>query len=123
YGGSNANYLLGENNGLAGGAARNMADPHTKNMPDTYEGIHWSYSNDASQAKYINIGVVNYWYYLLVEGGSGVNDNADVYDVDGIGRHSAARILYRAMYAYLGPTTQFADAKNATIYSAMDLFG
>jgi hypothetical protein len=27
------------------------------------------------------------------------------------------------MYAYLGPTSNFADAKNATIYSAMDLFG
>lgn len=121
--GTDANYLIGENNGLAGGFARNMADPNSKNMPDTYLGTHWSYSSDTQYAKYINMGVVNYWFYLMVEGGAGVNDNGDAYAVEGLGRYDAARILYRAMYAYLGPSSQFADAKNATIYSAMDLYG
>jgi len=121
--GSDANYLLGENNGLPAGSGRNMANPASKGMPDTYLGVNWSFSSDVEFAKYKNMGVINYWYYLLVEGGEGVNDNDFPYEVEGIGRYKAARILYRAMYAYLGASSQFADAKNATLYSAMDLYG
>ncbi len=121
--GAAGNYLIAEDNGVPGGFARDMANPNAGSQPDTYQGTFWSYSSDADLASYTNMGVANYWYYLLAEGGSGVNDIGETFAVNGIGRYAASRILYRAMYAYLTSTAQFADAKNATIYSAVDLYG
>jgi Zn-dependent metalloprotease len=121
--GAAGNYLIAEDNGVPGGFARDMANPNAGSQPDTYQGTFWSYSSDAGLASYTNMGVANYWYYLLAEGGSGVNDIGETFAVNGIGKYAASRILYRAMYAYLTSTSQFADAKNATIYSAVDLYG
>ena len=119
---STGNYLIGELNGFSGGV-RNMADPNARFQPDTYQGDYWSYSTDADEASYTNMGVPSRWYYLLAEGGFGTNDNGFEYEVEGIGRLWASRIVYRAMSAYLTSSSQFADAKNATIYSAIDWFG
>jgi len=69
-----------------------------------------------------NSSIQNYWFYLLSEGGSGVNDNGYSYNIEGIGIDKAAQIAYQNL-TYLFPTAQFTDAREWAIQAAIDLFG
>ncbi len=102
-----------------GGALRSMSNPNLYNNPDTYEGDFW----DPFEGVHTNSGVADFWFYLLVEGGTGTNDNSDAYSVTGIGMAKAADICYRAMTVYLTPTSDYATARYYTIKSAIDLYG
>jgi len=76
-------------------------------------------------------GPANHWFYLLAEGSgpktiNGIRHNSPTCDgstVNGIGRTPAARIWYRAVDIYLTSTSQYSDARDATIRAARDLFG
>ena len=70
-----------------------------------------------------NSGVQNHWFYLLSEGGSGVNDNGYVYNVEGIGLDHAEQIAYRNLTVYLMPGSQYFDAREGSMNAAIDLFG
>lgn len=65
-----------------------------------------------------NSGVINHWFYLLANGGQqqGIN-------VSGLGLTVGADIVFRMVQAYLDPTSNFADARIASIQAATDLFG
>jgi Zn-dependent metalloprotease len=77
-------------------------------QPNTYlTGAYWvnligciPTSGNDQCGVHINSGVMNYWFYLLSEGGSGTNDLGNSYDVSGIGIDKAARIVYRAETQY-----------------------
>jgi hypothetical protein len=73
--------------------------------------------------KYHNAGVMNYWFYLLCEGGSGVNDFITSYHVNAIGMESAFKIVQRMETMYLTSTATFEDALYASQIAAQDLFG
>jgi PKD repeat protein len=98
---------------------RNMADPKQYSCPDTYGGQYWSSFGDP----HILSGVQNYWYYLLVEGGSGINDNSDSYSILGIGLNDASVIAMRNDMFYLTASSDYAEARDMAIQSAIDLFG
>jgi Zn-dependent metalloprotease len=110
--------------------ARSMSNPNLEGQPDTYQGANWvtvagctpTSSNDFCGV-HTNSGVMNYWFFLLSDGGTGTNDNGDVFNVTGIGIENAADILYRAESVYMTANTTFADARNNAIQSAEDLFG
>lgn len=105
---------------------RSMSNPNNFNDPDTYEGNFWIDPNDIGNdfgGVHTNSGVQNFWFFLLSEGGNGTNDNGDAYAVQGIGRNNAASISYRNLTFYLTSSSDYADAKNGSIFSAMDLFG
>src|SRR6185436_6590047 len=70
-----------------------------------------------------NSGVLNFWFYLLTEGGSGTNDLGNSYNVTDIGIDNAAAILYRTWATYLFPNAEYADARYYSIQAAIDLFG
>ena len=120
--GESGDYLIGEDFWIQDGKLRDMENPNSKLHPDTYHGQYWQYSQDTDYS-HINAGVQNYWFYLLSEGGTGVNDNEIPYHVTGIGRDKAARIAYRNMTVYLTSVASFSDAKNGAIMSAVDLYG
>jgi Zn-dependent metalloprotease len=113
-----------------GSGLRNMSNPNDFTDPDTYEGLHWikvkncnpSGGND-NCGVHTNSGVQNFWYYLLVEGGSGKNDKDSTYSVSGIGFDKASQIAYRNLTVYLTPTSGYLDAAFYSIQSARDLFG
>ena len=69
-----------------------------------------------------NSGIGNYMYYLLVEGGSGTNDNGNSYIVKAIGT-KAAFIIYRTETVYLFPNAVYSDWRTAGISAATDLYG
>ncbi|CAM1343779.1 M4 family metallopeptidase [Tenacibaculum amylolyticum] len=109
---------------------RSMSNPNAEGQPDTYGGKNWIKPNCPSPAIFndycgvhTNSGVLNYWFYLLVTGGDGVNDIGNNYTVKGIGMSKAAKITYRLESVYLSPTSNFNDAKDGAIAAAADLYG
>ncbi|HET7325645.1 MAG TPA: M4 family metallopeptidase [Nocardioidaceae bacterium] len=76
-------------------------------------------------------GPANHFFYLLAEGTRAktiggrrhssptCNDNS----FGGIGKARAARIWYRALNVYMTSTTDYADARDATVRAARDIYG
>ena len=118
-----ANYLMGEEISLTGTPIRSMENPNSLGDPDTYHGTYWQTGSADNGGVHTNSGVQNYWFYLLTEGGSGVNDLGDYYSVTGIGIKKAAQIAYRNLTYYLTPGSDYADARYYAVQAATDLFG
>lgn len=117
-------WLMGEEIGVnAGSALRSLSDPPAKGDPDTYLGTYWHTSSTDNGGVHINSGVQNKWFYLLSAGESGVNDHGQAYDVTGIGIEAAEAIAYRNLTVYLTSGSQYFDAREGAIESAIDLFG
>ncbi len=115
-----ANWLIGEDIGFV---IRNMANPNQYSQPDTYHGNYWYFGSDDNGGVHTNSGVMNFWFYLLTQGGSGTNDLGNSYNVTGIGMSDAGKIAYRTLVLYLSNTSQYDDARFYSIMSAIDLFG
>ena len=121
--GSN-DWLMGEDIGVnPGSALRSMSNPSAKGDPDTYLGANWNFTSSDNGGVHTNSGVQNKWFYILTEGESGVNDNGQAYDVTGIGMTDAAEIAYRNLSVYLTASSQYIDAREGSVQSAIDLFG
>ena len=114
-------WLLAEDAGITETALRSMSNPNAFNDPDTYKGTHWNYGYNDYGGVHTNSGVMNYWFYLLAEGGSGTNDSNYEYNVPSIGKEIAANIAYK-MLNYLSPKSSFADARQASLQAAIDLY-
>ncbi|MFA5781396.1 MAG: PKD domain-containing protein, partial [Bacteroidales bacterium] len=113
---TNADWLMGADIGTP---FRDMSDPNAYGQPDTYLGTNW----DPYQEVHQNAGVLAYWFYLSVHGGSGTNDNNDTYNVTGMPMDSAAAVAFRTLTIYLPEASTYADARFYSILAAMDLFG
>lgn len=123
-------YLLAEDIGFT---LRSMSNPKLRNDPDTYGGDFWINPNCGTPdgtndncGVHTNSGILNHWFYLLAEGSSNtdeINDNGDAFNIAGIGKDKAAKIIYRAQTVYFTPTTDYEDARTYTIQAAEDLFG
>lgn len=122
-----ANWKIGEDFG----ALRNMANPGQYGDPDTYKGSNWINADDdciPSNANdrcgvHTNSGVQNFWFYILSEGDTAINDFDSAYSVSGIGILTAAQIAYRNLTVYLTPSSKYIDACFYSIQSAIDLYG
>ncbi|MEZ5046481.1 MAG: M4 family metallopeptidase [Chitinophagaceae bacterium] len=106
-----------------GGGNRSFINPNSKGHPDTYLGTNWYTGTGDAGGVHTNSGVQNFWFYLLSVGGSGTNDNGHPYSVSGIGIDKAAAIAYRTLTVYLVASSQYADARTASIQAASDLYG
>lgn len=128
------NYMTGSNDWLMGAdftvrpgktSLRNMSNPNDPNaltqQPDTYEGDFWYTGSGDNGGVHYNSGVQNYWFYLLCEGGNGINDKDDEYLVNAIGMQKAAAVAYRNLTVYLMPNSQYSDARTGSIAAAEDL--
>ncbi|WP_299886419.1 M4 family metallopeptidase [uncultured Lacinutrix sp.] len=134
YGTSKDFSEINEENG--GGAFRSMSNPNNYSQPDTYGGTHWydvvgcTPDGDTNSGAYndycgvhTNSGVLNYWFWLLSQGGSGTNDNGDTFNVGAIGMDDAAAIVWQMQDNYLTSTSDYTDARTHAIQAAIDLFG
>jgi Zn-dependent metalloprotease len=106
-----------------GWVIRDMSNPNSQGQPDTYLGKKWYSGSSDNGGVHTNSGVGNYMFYLLVDGGSGKNDNGDNYTVNSIGLGKADKIIYRSETIYLTPTSQYNDWREACINAATDLYG
>ncbi|RMH87340.1 MAG: T9SS C-terminal target domain-containing protein [Calditrichaeota bacterium] len=120
--GSN-DWLIGDDIDIQGNGIRNMSNPNEDGDPDTYHGTYWYSGSGDNGGVHTNSGVQNFWFYLLVNGGSGVNDNGFSYNVSGIGLVDAAAIAYRNLTVYLTTNSNYSDAYLGSLDAATDLFG
>ncbi|GHN01874.1 hypothetical protein WSM22_33630 [Cytophagales bacterium WSM2-2] len=114
---------IGEETGTA---FRSMANPNAHNQPDTYLGNFWHVTGPGASdfgGVHTNSGVLNHWYYVLVNGETGTNDNGVNYSVPGIGFDHAAKIVYRMETVYLTASSGYAQARAAAVHAAADLYG
>lgn len=114
-----ASWILGESIG----GIRNMANPNAFGDPDTYLGTNWYTGTGDNGGVHTNSGVSNFWYYLLVQGGTGTNDISNSYTVNALGWTAASRIAFRALTVYYTPSTNYANARTLSIQAAKDLYG
>ncbi|GAB5538165.1 MAG: hypothetical protein Salg2KO_02680 [Salibacteraceae bacterium] len=117
---NNGDWLMGEDRGSA---IRSLSNPGLYGDPNTYYGNNWWFGAGDNGGVHTNSGVQNFWYYLLVEGGSGTNDNGDTYSVTGLGLDDASAIAFRNLTVYLTTNSQYSDARFYAIQCAQDLFG
>ena len=76
-------------------------------------------------------GIANHFFYLLSEGSGAKEINgveydsptADGSDVEGIGIEKAEQIWFKALTEQMTSTTDYADARRATVEAATDLYG
>ncbi|WAC01140.1 M4 family metallopeptidase [Lacinutrix neustonica] len=111
-------------------ALRSMSNPTSRSQPDTYGGTYWKNPNCGTPTQsndycgvHTNSGVLNYWFYLNVAGGTGTNDIGNAFSVYGIGMTKSAKIAYRTLTQYLSANSTFANARTGAIQSAIDLYG
>jgi hypothetical protein len=116
---STANWLIGE----SFYTIRSMSNPNAYGQPDTYKGTGWATGSSDNGGVHTNSGVLNFWFYLLSQGGSGTNDKSFAYSVTGIGISKAAAIAYRTLTVYLTSTSQYANARTYSLQAATDLYG
>lgn len=126
-------WQIGEEIAANGIGIRSMSNPNSFGDPDSYEGTNWrptstsgcptpNNSNDQCGV-HSNSGVLNFWFYLLVQGGSGSNDAFNAYNVTGIGMQKAEEIAYIVLRDYLTPNSTFLDTRNAAVDVALSLYG
>ncbi len=118
-----ATWIIGRQATGDGNGIRSAEDPNYHGDPDTYKGDFWYSTTGDNGGVHSNSGVQNHWYYLLSEGGEGVNDNGEAYVVEGLGWEKALAIAYRNLNVYLTQNSSFADAAYYGNISAADLFG
>ncbi|MDX2592524.1 MULTISPECIES: M4 family metallopeptidase [Streptomyces] len=121
-------YLIGEKLGLDQKFLRRLDHPSLDKLEGTVD--YWSTDTYYTEV-HAGSGVSSHAYYLLAEGSgkktiNGVNYNSPTFHgvtVKGIGRTKATAIFYRALTRYMVSTTDFHDARVATLKAAKDLYG
>ncbi len=114
---------------IATNPLRRMDAPNVRFQPDTYGGTYWvsvvgctpTSGNDYCGV-HTNSGVLNFWFYLMSQGGSGTNDISNAYSVSAIGTAKAADIAYQTELM-LTATSTYANCRTASITAATTLYG
>ena len=119
------NWKIGEDITVSGAGLRNMADPSAAgyNQPKYYKGVKWYTGTADNGGVHTNSGVQNYWYYLIANGASGVNEVSNSFNIASLGFTKAGKIAYRTLSVYLVNSSNYADARTYSILSAADLYG
>ena len=128
--GKNA-WLIGEEVIAFGGAnsLRSLRNPNQEglrtdilaigNYPDTRLGNFW---NDNVNIPHINATVLGHWFFRLSEGGNGINDLGNAFNITGVGIQTAAQIVYNTQLA-LTPSADFMAVRVASIAYATATWG
>jgi Zn-dependent metalloprotease len=110
-------------------ALRSMADPHSFNDADTYLDTTFFWKKTSIEAcpvpdgsetgndfcgVHYNSGVLNKWFYLITNGGSGSNGNGDNYNVTGMGFTKTERIAFFTEQI-LTPNSGYGATRNASL--------
>jgi Zn-dependent metalloprotease len=109
----------GKETWVAGGDLTFSLSQRRLSSPKTYNAPDW----DPNADEHINCRVIDFWFYLLSQGGSDLNAFGNTYLVAGIGIEKAAKIVFRAERWYLNSTSGFHAFREATISSAREIYG
>ncbi len=98
---------------------RSFEDPNIFNHPKMYGGEFWS---DFSGV-HTNSSIGNHWFYLLVEGGTGTNENEYAYDIQGIGMDKALQIVFLTQTTALTPNSSYQFYYETSLEAAKEIYG
>lgn len=115
-----ADWLIGAHSGYV---LRSMTDPKSYGQPSDYKGTNWYFGTGDNGGVHINSGFLNHWFYLLSNGGNGVNEKGWGFSLTGIGISKSSDLVYHTMIAYLLPQSDFDLFYRSTLRSAIDLYG
>lgn len=110
--GSKANWLIGDEVMLQVPCMRDMSNKIVGSegvQPIYYKGDNWYDGTEDHGGVHTNSGVPNYWFYWLAEKEENIN--------------IAANIAYRTLTQYLTPTSNFSDARKASLQATTDIYG
>ena len=121
-------WLIGEDiviNSAYGPAFRSFSNPSSLGQPDTYGGENWvaTDSPDDNGGVHTNSGVLNYWFYLLVQGGVGVNDYNSNYLVESMGASNARDLVYYTLVNLPSNDMSYIGFRDVTLSIGALLFG
>jgi len=110
---------------------RSLKNPLDTGDPIFYQGENWVIETDVCNfddlcGVHTNNGVQNYWFYLLSEGGSGINEDGIVYNIEGIGKEKASQIAFRNLETISTKDTRikpYRKAMHGAIGAAQSLYG
>ena len=103
------------------GPCRDFKSPNKFLHPALYNGAYWE---SPGVDEHINATVQNRWFYLLVNGETGTNNETLIpYTVNGIGFGKAGKIVYRSLTRYLTSSSDYVAAREGSKRAAVDLFG
>jgi neutral peptidase B len=80
----------------------------------------WVATSQDNGGIHVNSTIASHAAYLMAQGGKNAVSKLHV---AAIGEPAVEKIWYRAVTRYLGPSSGFRDAADATVASAKDLFG
>ena len=98
---------------------RSMENPNDREHPKFYKGLYWTDGGGV----HTNSSIGNHWFYLLVEGKSGVTENGEAYNVQGIGMEKAMEIVFLTQSSYLMPNSTYPDYYEFSSMATDMLFG
>lgn len=99
---------------------RSMSNPNSLYQPKNYKGDYWSIN---PYAVHTNSGVMNYWFYLMVNGGTGKTEKNVPYSVKAIGMDKALEIVFLLNTAYLTENSDYLLTYEYSKLIAEDLYG
>ncbi len=123
----NNTWKIGEQITLNYGCLRNLQSPGDPNalqkIADTYLGPTYNSLTETSQSGiYMRSGVFSHWFYLLVNGGIGINELGNKYTVNGIGMDKAEDLIVKAVYGtYLNNVSFYPDMRTQIVAAARSL--
>ncbi len=117
----NANWTIGEDvytPSISGDALRDLSNPHQGGSSPSDAG--WQ---PATMGEFLYLPHTEDQDYGGVHINSGIPNHAAYLVANQIGRTKTEQIYYRTLVHYLTPKSQFIDARNLTLQSAIDLYG
>jgi thermolysin len=118
-GGRTPNYILGDDV-IAPGGIRSMQNPVSYGDPDHYSLLYRGPLDNGGV--HTNSGIANYVFYLAIEGGTNRVSGVTVQGVGAANREQMERVFYRAFTSALVPSSNFSQARTATIQAARELY-
>ncbi len=97
---------------------RSMSDPNMQGNPKRYKGLFWE---DGADVHY-NSGVLNHWFYLLVEGVTGDSEGIP-YAVNKVDIDEVLQVLFLCQTSYLTPSSDYPAMYEFTMLACEDLYG
>jgi thermolysin len=119
-------YIMGEDVFTPGNPGsrtgiRSLSNPAEFNQPDHYSRRFLGAGDNGGV--HINSGIANHAFYLAIEGGTNRTSGLAVQGVSGANREQIERVFYRGFTQFLTPNASFAQARQATLRAASELYG
>jgi thermolysin len=119
-----ADWLIGEDVTLvAPRYIRSLQNPHAAGDVDHYSQIRDVGTDEDDGGVHENSTIASHAFYLAVHGGTNRVSGIAVRGVGMANLDRVAKVFYRAWAFMLGPNSDFADARRATLQAAKDLYG